>query len=61
MNVFEKGNLQHLLMVIKIPCPGNFLVNGDNYSITMLNQYVRTWRLVAFLNQIYIIKLVQSL
>jgi len=47
-------------MVIKIPCPGNLKVNGDSYSITMLNQYVLTWRLVTFLNQIYMKSLVQT-
>ena len=58
---WKKGNLiQLFLMVIKIPCPGNLKVNGDSYSITMLNQYVLTWRLVTFLNQIYMKSLVQT-
>jgi len=62
MKCFGKKEIFYnfFLMVIKIPCPGNLKVNGDSYSITMLNQYVLTWRLVTFLNQIYMKSLVQT-
>ena len=56
----KKKILKLFLMIIKIPCPGNLKVNGNSYSITMLNQYVLTWRLVTFLNQIYMKLLVQT-